>query len=93
MDIADYLKKEQVDSILEAARLSNERDYLMLRVMWRTGMRVSELLNLKLEDIEPDCGAVNITNGKGKKQNGHVDIGAALRTMEKYARFAANDPE
>jgi lambda family phage portal protein len=32
-------------------------------------------------------------NGKGKKSNGHVDVGAALRTMEKYARFAANDPE
>jgi site-specific recombinase XerD len=39
--IPDYLEKEQVDEILRAAEMSSTRDYLLLRFMWRTGVRVS----------------------------------------------------
>jgi hypothetical protein len=36
MDITDYLEKAQVDQLLEAAKACSERDYLMLRVLWRS---------------------------------------------------------
>ena len=50
-NITDYLEKEQVDQVLEAAHQCSERDYLMLRVLWRTGVRVNELLTITPRDI------------------------------------------
>ena len=41
--IPDYLEKEQVDEILNAAKTGNHRDYLLLQFMWRTGVRVSSV--------------------------------------------------
>ena len=66
--IPDYLEKEQVDEILNAAKTSNHRDYLLLRFMWRTGMRVSEAINVTPKDIEFKNGVVNIRKAKGGRQ-------------------------
>jgi len=51
-NITDYLEREQVDAILEAAKITNFRDYLIIRVLWRTGVRVNELVNIRPGDIE-----------------------------------------
>lgn len=51
-NITDYLEKEQIDDVLAAAQLCSQRDYLMLRVLWRTGVRVNELLSIRPSDIE-----------------------------------------
>ncbi len=67
-DITDYLEKEQVDQILSIAKTSSVRDYLMLRILWRAGCRVSELLNIAPSDIEFNNQVVNITKAKGGKQ-------------------------
>jgi site-specific recombinase XerD len=45
-NITDYLEKEQVNQVLAAAHQWSLRDYLMLRVPWRTGVRVNELLTI-----------------------------------------------
>jgi integrase/recombinase XerD len=45
-----YLPPEQVRRLISAAR--NERDRLLLEVLWQTGGRVSEVLALKAEDID-----------------------------------------
>ncbi len=68
MQITDYLEKEQVDQVLAAADQCSERDYLMLRVLWRTGVRVNELLNIRPSDIESRNNIVNVTKAKGGKQ-------------------------
>jgi len=47
-NIKDYLDREEVESILTAASTQSERDYLIIRTMWRTGMRVSELVAMTL---------------------------------------------
>ena len=67
-DITDYLEKEQIDCMMAAAKTCNFRDYLMLRTLWRTGCRVSELLNIKPSDLETHNQVVNITKAKGNKQ-------------------------
>ena len=67
-DITDYLEKKQVDQILAAAKTCSVRDYLMPRILWRAGCRVSELLNITASDIEFNNQVVNITKAKGGKQ-------------------------
>ncbi|MGA3359983.1 MAG: tyrosine-type recombinase/integrase [Halobacteriota archaeon] len=66
--IPDYLEIEQVDEILRAAETSNLRDYLLLRFMWRTGVRVSEVINVTPNDIEFKNHVVNIRKAKGGRQ-------------------------
>ena len=73
-NITDYLEKEQVDQVLAAAHQCSTRDYLMLRVLWRTGVRVNELLTIMPRDIEPNNSVVNVTKAKGGKQRRvHLD--------------------
>ena len=67
-NITDYLEREQVDMMLDAAHTANYRDYLLIRVLWRTGVRVNELINIKPCDIEWTNQVVNITKGKRGKQ-------------------------
>jgi integrase/recombinase XerD len=67
-NITNYLTKDEVDHLLESARVCNYRDYLILRVLWRTGVRVSELLHIRPRDIEFYNHVINITKAKGGKQ-------------------------
>jgi integrase len=66
--IDDYREPERVNAMLNAANACSLRDYLMLRVLWRSGIRVSELVTIRPEDIERDNGVVNILKAKGGKQ-------------------------
>jgi integrase/recombinase XerD len=73
-NITDYLEKEQVDQVLEAAYQCSQRDYLMLRVLWRTGVRVNELLTITPRDVERNNNVINVTKAKGGKQRRvHLD--------------------
>jgi site-specific recombinase XerD len=67
-NITDYLEKGQVDQVLAAAHQCSTRDYLMLRVLWRTRVRVNELLTITPRDIEPQTSVVNVTKAKRGKQ-------------------------
>ena len=64
-NITNYLEREQVNAMFEAAMIANHRDFLLMQVLWRTGVRVSELINIKPGDIEWTNQVVNITKGKG----------------------------
>ena len=43
------------------------RNRCMIELALNTGMRVSDLINLKWEDIEKDSGRTHIKQGKGRK--------------------------
>ena len=45
----------------------NERNKLMLKVLYGTGLRVAELCNLKKKDIYYDNGKGKVIDGKGGK--------------------------
>ena len=53
--------------MMAAAKTCNFRNYLMLRTLWRTGCRVSEVLNTKPSDLESHNQVVNIIKAKGKQ--------------------------
>ena len=60
-----YYGKEQIDEVLERARKdSNQRNYLMILTLWKTGMRCADLTNLKKKDI---TDVITIRQGKGNK--------------------------
>ncbi len=70
--------------MLAAAQQCSQRDYLMLRVLWRTGVRVNELLNIRPSDIESRNSVVNITEAKGGKQRRvHLDA-ETVKMLSEY---------
>ena len=64
------LSEGQVDALLQAPLVSRPlglRDRAMLETLYATGLRVSELVNLGVLDINLSDGVVRVTQGKGGK--------------------------
>jgi len=84
------LTQEEVTALLEyhnEAKPEHVRDTAMLELLYATGLRVSELVNLKLSDLNLAVGYV-LATGKGAKQR-VVPIGdAARRTLDTYLERA-----
>lgn len=62
------------------------RDRALLELLSSTGMRVTEVVNLRLEDVDWERGAV-ICRGKGDKQR-HIPLGAGLSPLKDYLEQA-----
>jgi len=81
-----FLRLEEVDKLLEQPDLRTPlgiRDKAMLEVLYSTGLRVTELVNLRVGDLEMRMGCVRCI-GKGDKER-LVPIGRkALAAVEQY---------
>jgi len=67
-DLKAYLSLEQVETVIAAT--TNPRDALLVRIPWRTGIRVSELIGIKESDIDFDNRAIVIKVQKMRKRDG-----------------------
>ncbi|WP_264510862.1 site-specific tyrosine recombinase XerD [Flavobacterium sp. N1719] len=68
--LPDTLNVDEIDQLIAAIDLSKpegERNRAMLEVLYGCGLRVSELVELKISDIFSDEGFLKVT-GKGNKQ-------------------------
>ena len=82
--VTDYLEKPDINRILDAARACNSRDYLIIRVLWRSGIRASELLGIVPAAIEWHNGIINIVNGKGDKERRVFVDSETLHLLKEY---------
>ncbi len=74
--LPDTLSVEEIDALISAIDLATnegERNRAMLETLYGCGLRVSELVSLKISDLFFDEGFIKIT-GKGNKQR-FVPIG------------------
>jgi integrase/recombinase XerD len=74
--LPDTMSLEEIDALINAVDLSSnegERNRAMLETLYGCGLRVSELVSLKISDLFFEEGFVKIT-GKGNKQR-FVPIG------------------
>jgi integrase/recombinase XerD len=82
-----YISEAKVDDLVAAPRLNSRtglRDRAMLDLLYATGMRVSELIKLRVADLDDAAGVVRVT-GKGRKQR-LVPVGKqALASVGEYA--------
>ncbi|MBA7573495.1 Tyrosine recombinase XerC [subsurface metagenome] len=67
-DLKGYLELEQVERLIAVA--TNPRDRLLIRIPWRTGIRVSELIGIRVQDIDFDNRAIVIKVQKMRKKDG-----------------------
>jgi integrase/recombinase XerD len=82
------LSEEQVGELLEAPDVSTSlglRDRAMIELLYATGLRVSELVDLELAQFRPDAGFI-LALGKGGKER-IVPLGEqAQRWVAQYCR-------
>ena len=97
--IPNIISIEEIDSLIEFSKNNNNnfqgyRDSTMIELMYATGMRVSELVNLNLSNIYSSDSIIT-TIGKGDKQRNIpvyrkviTDIELYVSTYrKKYAKF------
>jgi len=82
------LTEKDIESLLEAPDIKSDyglRDRCMLEIMYSSGLRVSELVSLQLNQINSNLGLVRLT-GKGNKER-VVPVGEeALHWLTLYLR-------
>lgn len=85
-----YLGKDEIEKLLVMPDTTTEngvRDRAILELMYASGLRVSEVLNLKVEDVDFEKGIIFVKEGKGKKDR-VVPIGKiALFWLKEYLRI------
>ncbi len=67
-DLRAYPRHEEGGRLIAAA--TNPRDALLVRIPWRTGIRVSELIGIRIQDIDFDNRAIVIKVQKMRKGDG-----------------------
>ncbi|RMA64160.1 site-specific tyrosine recombinase XerD [Ulvibacter antarcticus] len=86
--LPDILSTEEIDQLIAAIDLSKpqgERNRAILETLYGCGLRVSELITLKISDLFFEEGFIKVT-GKGDKQR-FVPIGkSTIKFMELYRR-------
>jgi integrase/recombinase XerD len=84
--LPDTLNYSEIESLLQAIDLSlpeGIRNRAMLELLYSSGLRVSELVNLKLNDVFFDVGFLRVI-GKGNKER-LVPVGRdALKFLKSY---------
>lgn len=87
--LPDTLAIQEIDALIAAIDLSSnegERNRAMLETLYGCGLRVSELVSLKISDLFFDEGFIKIT-GKGNKER-FVPIG---KLTQKYIQIYQNE--
>lgn len=91
--LPDALTEAEVEQLLAApqrATAIGQRDHCMLEVLYATGLRVSELIGLRLDQINLQQGVVRIV-GKGGKER-LVPLGEeAVVAVERYLQQVRPD--
>ncbi|QOI98482.1 MAG: tyrosine-type recombinase/integrase [Flammeovirgaceae bacterium] len=80
--LPEVLSQEEVMLIFEATENLKHRTMLML--LYASGLRRSELLNLRVGDVDVDRGVVLIRGGKGRKDRHSVLAQSLIPIIEKY---------
>lgn len=76
------ITEEEVTDMLKAA--SNIKNRVIISLIYSAGLRRSELLNLRKEDIVPSKKMIFVRGGKGKKDRITILSEFALEILERY---------
>jgi len=82
--IPTFLTKDETKELFDV--IENRNHKLMVELMYSAGMRVSELLNLRVKDVETAMDYGWIRKGKGNKDRPFIIAEKLKQEMEEYIR-------
>ncbi|MEW6726486.1 MAG: tyrosine-type recombinase/integrase [Bacillota bacterium] len=93
--IIETFSDEQLSVLLAApdkSRFVGLRDYTMMLLLLDTGVRLSELVGIKLSDLKLGDSEIIITEGKGGKHRRVFVSSRTKETLKKYLRVRRDIP-
>ena len=93
-----FLNDTEIDKLFEVCSDNtpiNQRDTLILELLYATGLRVSELVNIKIKDIDMNEKVIKVL-GKGSKEriviyNNHTSLALKRYLDDGYHEFNKNN--
>lgn len=83
------LTKDEIRKMLEATK--NLKHKLLMEIMYASGLRVSEVVKLKIPDIDLEEGIIRVNLGKGKKDRQTILSKRAIEDLKKFLEIRRND--
>lgn len=84
------LFKEQYKALLYEAS-DDTRDYAIIMTFLQTGIRLSELASLKLEDVDFDNRLLTVRQGKGRRDRQIPLVDEEVKALRNYLRYRATE--
>jgi integrase/recombinase XerC len=82
----NILYKEQYKALLYEVS-DNIRDYAIIQTFLQTGIRLSELANLRVDDVDFEHRLLTVRQGKGKKDRQIPLVDDAVKALRNYMRY------
>jgi site-specific recombinase XerD len=84
----NFLTELEVKRLLDSARHGRygTRDYLMVLLTYRHGLRVSELIDIRLRDLDINAARIHVRRRKGSLSTIQPIEGDELRAIRAYMR-------
>jgi len=89
----EFLTPNEIDTLMVAAKRSGRhkhRDHTMILMAYRHGLRVSELISLRWQQIDLSSGLIQINRLKNGLDSVHPLFGPELRALRKIKRQYPN---
>ena len=86
----NILYKEQYKALLYEAS-DNIRNYAIIQTFLQTGIRLSELVNLRVEDVDLEHRNLTVRQGKGKKDRQIPLVDDVLKALRNYLRYRTTE--
>ena len=80
------LYKEQYKALLYEAS-DNIRDYAIIQTFLQTGIRLSELASLRVDDVDLEHRILTVRQGKGKKDRQIPLVDDVVKALRNYMRY------
>jgi integrase/recombinase XerC len=82
----NILYKEQYKALLYEAS-DNIRDYAIIQTFLQTGIRLSELAHLRVDDVDVEHRNLTVRQGKGKKDRQIPLVDDVVKALRNYLRY------
>ena len=90
----NFLTAAEMKKFLEAARKTRHgiRDYCLMLMAFRHGLRVSELIDIRLKDLDFDSARIYVRRLKGSLSTHQPIEGDELRSLRAWLKIRENYP-
>jgi integrase len=84
----EYLTEKEIDRLIEAAKANRwgHRDATAILIAYRHGLRASELVELRWDDVDFQHGKLHIRRAKGGQASVHPIGGREIRALRQLQR-------
>jgi site-specific recombinase XerD len=90
----EHLTKREVDRLIDAVKdnRNGNRDALMVLLTYRHGLRASELVDLRWEQVELETATLHVRRVKAGLPSSHPLTGRELRELRRHQRKSESQP-